>query len=172
MPQHNFKDEIKTFYNIGGEIDWIESALKEKEHNGVMALWRYVNRKVTFLEDVCPTLPKHSKSDRELAKTAHFEDCKNYFQICNVKHLLKSETLEKCDNVEEECQKRNSNEFKRVWKRLLDEFPRKKNCPPNGRQQSRSNNSSRFSQDLFLWSILNILLCLKMTTNSDLYLKE
>ena len=44
MPQHNFKDKVKTFYNIGGEIDWIESALKEKEHTGVMALWKYVKK--------------------------------------------------------------------------------------------------------------------------------
>ena len=51
MPQHNFKDKVKTFYNIGGEIDWIESALKGKEHNGVMALWRLV-KKVRFLEEV------------------------------------------------------------------------------------------------------------------------
>ena len=75
MLQHNFKKEIKTFYNIGGEIDWIESALKEKEHNGVLALWKYV-KKVRFFDE----------------------------------------------------------------------------------EQSRSNNSSRFSQNLFLWPILNILL--------------
>ena len=42
MPQH--KDEVKTFYNIGAEIDWIESALKGKEHNGVMAIWIYVKK--------------------------------------------------------------------------------------------------------------------------------
>ena len=81
LPQHNFKDEVKTFYNIGGEIDWIESALKGEEHNGVMALWKYV-KKVRFSE-------------------------------------------------------------------------------------SRLNNSSRFSQNLILWPVLNIFLCLKMITNID-----
>ena len=81
MPQHNFKDEVKTFYNIGGEIDWIESALKGKEHNGVMAIWKYVKKK---------------------------------------------------------------------------------------KQQSRTNNSSRISQNLILWVVLNILSCnLKMITNID-----
>ena len=76
MPQH--KDEVKTFYNIGGEIDWIESALKGKKHNGVMALWKYVKKE---------------------------------------------------------------------------------------KQQSRYNNSSRFSQNLILLLVLIILSCLKMITN-------
>ena len=80
MPQHNFKDEVKTFYNIGGEIDWIESALKGKKHNGVMAVWKYVKKE---------------------------------------------------------------------------------------KQQSRSNNSSRFSQNLILWPVLNIWSCFKMITNID-----
>ena len=85
MPKHNFKDKVKTFYNIGGEIDWIESALKGKVHNGVMALWKYV-KKDGFLE----------------------------------------------------------------------------------KQQSRSNNSSRFSHNLILWLVINIWSCLKMITNIDL----
>ena len=55
MPQHNFKDEVKTFYNIGGEIDWIESALKGKKHNGVMALWKYVKKRNNNQE---PTTPR------------------------------------------------------------------------------------------------------------------
>ena len=72
-------NNVETFYNIGGEKNWIKSAVGEKEKSGVIVKWVYV-KKVR-------------------------------------------------------------------------------------RKESRSNNSSRFSQYLPLWTVLNISLFLKTITN-------
>ena len=163
IPKHNFKENVETFYNVGSEKNWIKSALYEKEYNSVLAHWVDV-KKPEFLNEECDkNLTENGNSDTESVtkEITFFEKCKKVLKVCNVKLATKSETLQKCDDFVEECQTKMGRKFKNVRKMLLDVFSNlrsRKYCPPVGKKELRSNNSSRFSQNLFLWLILNILL--------------
>ena len=158
-------NNVEFFYNIGGEKNWIESALSEEENNDVIVKWVYVVKKVRFLDHECgQKIYDNTKTE----KTAHIE-CINALHTChvnNVKLATKSENqvIHECDNVEEECQKKMDIKFGNK----LDGFFHSTTCPPGGRKESRSNNSSRFSQNLPFWTVLNILLFLKLISNRDL----
>ena len=159
------KDNVKTFYNIGAEKKWIKSALKEKEYNGVIALWVYV-KKVRFIVQECEEiLAKNDKSDNELVKekTSYFKKCK----ICLKKCLVKSKTksLLKCCKFVRKCQSKMGMKFKNLRKKIFDEFS---DIYSLKKFQQGSNNSSRFSLNLFLWPILNILLYMKAIINNEL----
>lgn len=159
IPKHNFKENVETFYNVGSEKNWIKSALNEKEYNSVLAHWVDV-KKPEFLNEECDeSLPENGNSDTESVtkkETTFFEKCKKVLKVCNVKLATKSETLQKCDDFVEECQAKMGRKFKNVRKMVLGVFSNLKYCPPDGKKELRSNNSSRFSQNLSLWLILNI----------------
>ena len=114
-----------------------------------------------FNEECDESLPENGNNDTESVtkkETTFFEKCKKVLKVCNVKLATKSETLQKCDDFVEECQTKMGRKFKNVRKMVLDVFSNLKYCPPDGKKELRSNNSSRFSQNLFLWLIINILL--------------
>ena len=159
IPKHNFKENVETFYNVGSEKNWIKSALYEKEYDSVLAHWVDVKKPELLNEECDKSLPENGNSDTESVtnETTFFEKCKKVLKICNVKLATKSETLQKCDNFVEECQRKMGRKFKNVRKMVLDlhsNLRSRKYCP----SELRSNNSSRFSQNVFLWLVLNILL--------------
>ena len=163
MPKHNFKENIEAFYNVGSEKNWIKSALYEKEYNSVLA-YQVDVKKPKFSDEECnKSLTENGKSDSDFVteKTTFFEKCKKVYKECNVKLATKSETLQKCDNFVEGCQTKMGRKFKNARKIVLEVFSNlksRKYCPPIDKKEIRYSNSSRFSQNVFLRPILNILL--------------
>ena len=88
---------------------------------------------------------KHSKNDRR-----HPNNIETFYNIYGEENWIESVLSEKENNA------------------VIVKWVYVKKVRNGGRKESRSNNSSKFSQNLPLWTVLNISLFLKMITSRNL----